>query len=266
MNDLRSTILKRLSASTKEKPVNLDDLRNFTADVCTDLDELDEALDKLIEQRLINTVCGMSGGERYRCYWLTGTVNPAQPFNLTDRPQHTLEKTMPTPSELRTILIEIIGKQPGVKKPDLVKQALAKAPGSTAEKIDKTLGNLFHAAKLINKTGTRDLTEYTLKKAGKAIANKAKPASKGKKAAAKSTRPKTSKPETGVATKSALALVPAKQNDHGTMDYSFNLGGSFSIRKNGQAILLTPNEAMDLMQFGSQQIAMINQIQQGESA
>ena len=91
----------------------------------------------------------------------------------------------------------------------------------------------------------------------KNAAKKPKPEAKPK-AAAKKPKP------AGPAFDIRKPLPPALPAVNGHTDYRFNLGGSFTIRKDGQNILLTPAEAMDLMQFGAEQVAMINQLPGGQ--
>jgi hypothetical protein len=168
------------------------------------------------------------------------------------------EKTiMAAPSSIRTTLLNLITKNPGIKRSDLIDQALASCPGETRKRAIKTLGNMEHAAKLIEKTGKLDLCAYTLKSGTKGN-KKTAPAAIAKKPA------KKSKPRATVDFVKKPHPVPAVPIV-AELKYGFNLGGSFTLRKNGRDILLSPDEAMDLMQYGAQQVAMINQIQ-GESA
>lgn len=292
MTDLRNKVLAELDGSSSQHPVEIEKLRKLAGD---EPEPLYKLLDQLYAEHLLNRSSGMKEGRAYLIYWLTGVVNSPPPFSISSKPlnerpgvsfrlpaasipaslkvqpntsiisKQPQEKAMPTPSELRTTLLDLIGKQPAIKRPALIKQAIAMVPKATAKQVNKTLGNLYHAAKQIDKTGTRDETAFTIRAGSKPAAKKAPSTPKAKKATVKPSRPKKSKLAIAVVPRPAVASMPAKPNGHDKMDFAFNLGGSFSIRKNGQTILLTPNEAMDLMQFGKQQVAMINQIQ-GESA
>ena len=272
-NTLRDSILQRLAGSSKDKPVNLDDLRDFTADVCTDIDELDDLLDQLVEQRIVNTVNGFSGGRKYRCYWLTGnqianpmgklTAWPPIPIRppitaklqpKTSSPQTEEPSIMTEKGKLPEFILALVKTEPGIDKEYIVRKALAAIKGATEKQVRKAIDNMVHVRNKLRTEGPLRDRKYFISDSLAADKPKRKPSGK-KKSVAPTKSPKPRKSGKHNAPRTALTLAA---NGH-PLHYGFNLDGSFTIHQGPHAITLPKAEAVGLMMYGRRQMELVNQ-------
>lgn len=263
---IKDRLLECLAGSSSKNPVDIEKLRKVGGD------ELVPILKNLLASHIVNHVNGFREGKPFDCYWLTGVVHPAQPFTFSPtspgRPLQTSapsisqpsqpEKSMPAESTNLNNIIEYLTENPGAKRSDLIEK-LTKADGSNRQQILACISNALYNHHL-RKTRVDGEEILFLDRAAKSATKKTD-----------KRKPVSSKPAGKAAPKKAARKIVVHKGNHhppagpansnfDPLKYGFNLGGNFSISKNGQNILLTPAEAMDLMQLGAQQIAMIEQL------
>lgn len=255
MNDLHTTVLNKLAGSSRDKPVDHAILQQHTADVCKDIDALDDMLDKLLQQRIVNMVNGRNRHGKYRHYWLTGAVNPSQSFNLADRPQQPQpEKVKPKtsippnkeitmqskPGSLRDELFKLIVAQPGIGRDELFSSAKKNISGFTEIRLKQTLGNLMTVKQIMaeGKKGAKNY--YPAKVTTGKTANPTKPVAKSGAKPAEKVRKAVPAVKPPPAAHEAMPING--KGKHYRLGFGVHVDGSVLIHKDGKSIELTALE------------------------
>jgi hypothetical protein len=289
MSTLRQIILKKLTGSTGQSPVHLEDLRKSAESNCDDLGELYKLLDQLYLDKTIQRASGYKNSMPFVSYWLTGTVLPVAPFRIntpapTPRavlvrkvatPEQAFAKMQPTAakvqpntsispfpktqekpmghpsSEVRTTIYNMIVKKPGIKQTDLIEYALVECPDTTEKQSRKIVENLIHSAKKVTYTGIRSERKLFPIAETDESANRPAVAAPPQAEAAPAKAPRTKKP----AATSAPVIV--KQFTGFAPEYSFAFGvrkdGGLVICKDGISVVLVRSEVQTILAHTTQE-------------